>query len=435
MTDRKMRILIINYYYPPVVDAHAYRWEQIARHWITQGHQVEVITSCVHGISNCSVDAGVSVTRVGLIARPTSLSSGSPAPPGLGAKLRAPLVNILRPLYSSLYWPDAMWHWIPSVLFEVIRRKSAKYDLVVSYYPCIGAHLAAAAIKSWINVSELTWIADYGDPFSISKSMPPNNFSLYSRLNKFIERRIARLADFLVFTNESTAAGYEATVSAPEKVRVIPHLVDVGMIYAGARELDRAAPSGAGPLRTTNLLYIGGFHRGIREPDLLFDLVRKLNLNSQHQYILKIYGPSNGFDLSPKDCPQIIYCGMVERKTAIKLMRQADILINVDNKNCVMVPSKVVEYIGTGRPLINLGNEGVQHKALQRYVDSGYAISINGIELSTTELKSVVNFIMRYAGSVAPLDVVEVTLSEYSLQRVGFCYMDILSSTDLFREK
>lgn len=431
MSDRTMQILIINYYYPPVVDAHAYRWEQIARYWVSQGHRVEVITGRALGVLNYSVDDGVRITRVGLIARPTKLSFPRNSTSNIVTGFRTALLNLLRPIYRLLYWPDAMWHWIPSVLFEVLRRRSKKYDLVVSYYPCIGAHVAAAALKNWSKFSNLTWIADYGDPFSTSTTMPPNNFALYRRLNLLLERNFAGAASFCVFTNEDTAAKYRELICPPEKVRVIPHLGDIQNLYAGLR-LSRQTPTGYNDTpQVINLVYIGGFHRGIREPTLLFDLIRQINKNTTNKFNLTIFGPENGFNLTPEDCPYIKYMGVVAREKAIELMREADILINIDNENCVMAPSKLVEYIGTGRPLINLGKKSTEHAALQRYAGSGHAFLLLQSRL-LSDVKSVEKFILNKFYEVAPLDDVMFALKGHTLEAIADDYKNISIKKDQF---
>lgn len=419
-----MHILIINYFYPPVVDAHAYRWEQIARHWITQGHQVDVICGRLHGVPDRGIQAGVNVTRVGFVARPIMHSPAAQSrTKGMRARLTSFLVDALRPLYRKLYWPDAWWHWWPSALREVLGRRHLHYDLVVSYYPCFSAHLAAAALKRWTKSSGLKWVADYGDPFATSLTMPPNNFALYGRLNQLAERYVGRQADMLVFTNESTAAAYHETGVCPQdKLRVIPHLVDVRRLYAGGRCGQRSTRRDAGASHVTHLLYIGGFHRGIREPDLLFDIVRRLNRNAEREYILTIYGPANGFDLSPADCPQIRYEGMIEREKALDLLREADVLVNVDNMNCAMVPSKIVEYIGTGRPLLNLTSGGAGHAAVARYAECRLVLELSRDDLPSDDAGPVAHFLARTAGTVAPLDIVEHVLSGYTLSSVAEQY-------------
>jgi glycosyltransferase involved in cell wall biosynthesis len=418
-----MRVLIINYYYPPVVNAHAYRWEQIARHWVEQGHQVEVITSRVHGVADKSEDAGVRVTRIGVVARPIKYSSTSSLGHRRFSSLLLKLINALRPLYRMFYWPDALWHWAICAALEIFSRRREKYDLIVSYYPCMGAHFAAALYKSCGNYQSAKWIADYGDPFSTSSSMPPNNFKLFGRLNLRTERYIAKTSDILVFTNISTAQAYTEMVATPDKVRVIPHLVDLDRFHAGGENVRSAEHAGAVSRRIVNLLYIGGFHRGIREPDFLFDLIRRLNQCSDNKYILNIFGPENGFDLSPEDCPDIIYGGMIEREKAIDLMRRADILVNVENRNCVMIPSKIVEYIGTGRPILNIKDEGVQHPALDVYIDQGYAMSVSRSDISGDQIDAVENFIFKRIDSSVLLADLEVILAEYMIGHVANKYM------------
>ena len=413
-----MRIFIINYYYPPVVNAHAYRWEQIARHWAAEGYQVEVISGRAIGVKNNYKDAGVSVKRVGLTAMPTGFSSNVNSNSGVIIGLRTSLLKLLRPIYRLLYWPDAMWHWVPSVILEILRRRATKYDLVVSYYPCAGAHLAAAVLKKWTKSAELIWIADYGDPFSTSITMPPNNFSLYRRLNEIFERYLLCSANACVFTNEDTAAKYEGLICQSEKVKVIPHLVDVKKFYAGSCSLSQSAaefPSA----RLINLVYIGGFHREIREPTQLFELMRQLNKETSSVFRLTIYGPENGFNLSPDDCPYIEYKGEIQRGQAVELIGNADILINVDNKNCAMVPSKLVEYIGTGRPLINIGIQGSENLVLQRYVADGHAHLVTPDSLATVGIEPVKEFILSKLGSVAPSQDVLRALSGNTLEVVA----------------
>ncbi len=426
-----MRILIINYFYPPVVDAHAYRWEQIARHWTSQGHRVDVICGRLHGVPDRDIQAGVDVTRVGVVARPLMHSPAAQGPaPGMRARLVSRLVDALRPLYRKLYWPDAWWHWWPGALREVFARRHVDYDLVVSYSPCFGAHLAAAALKRWTRSRGLTWVADYGDPFATSLTMPPNNFALYGGLNQRAERCVGRRADALVFTNEGTATAYrEAGVCPPHKLRVIPHLVDLDRLYAGGRGEPRGTPDEAGAAPATHLLYIGGFHRGIREPDQLFDTVRRLNRNAAREYLLTIYGPSNGFDLSPADCPQIRYQGMIQRDVALDLLRDADVLVNVDNMNCAMVPSKIVEYIGTGRPLLNLTSGGASHEAVARYVARGFGLELTRDDVSFDEEDPVARFLARTAGAVAPLDVVEQVLEGHTLASVAAQYLGLTTAS------
>jgi hypothetical protein len=417
-----LHVLVINYFYPPVVDAQAYRWEQIGKRWAAEGHRVEVITGALKNEPAEEVLAGVRVSRVGWVARESihrpAPETGAARPPS--RRWTSWLVGrVIRPLYRKVYWPDAWWHWLPSLLSSLWQRRHERYDMVVSFCPCFTAHIAGALFMRW-QQHRPTWVMDYSDPFSTSTSMQPNNFALYRRLNHRVERALAGRADAVVFTNSTTLDEYRSVVADHGKMHVIPHLVDMHRLYAGADTTPRAFDA------PVELVYVGGFHRGIREPGLLFDMMRGLEQRCPGRFRLSIYGPANGFDLSPADCPNVRYFGMVARERALDLMRQADVLVNVDNMNCVMVPSKIVELVGTGRPLVHLKENGVEHVALQRYLGLNYAHEVTREQLQADGGASVESFLLEMGGRVAPRTVVEAVLQEFTLSSVADSYQRLL---------
>lgn len=415
-----MKILVVNYYYPPLVDAHAYRWAQIASYWAERGHDVEVITGKVDGVAHEAIESGVRITRVGLVsklAKPAIDTAGPKAP----ANPRQRIMEFLRPLYRLLYWPDASWHWFPGVMNVLLSRKRDNYDLVVSYYPCMAGHAAVGLMKAWSRQSKFAWIADYGDPFSTSDAMQPNNFRLYRRLNRALERTILRLCSALVVTNEGTAQAYAHALGPTDKLTVIPHLVDIDRLYAGAVQARDAEPGEA-----IKLCFIGGFHKNIREPGRLVDLVRKLQHTPGRTVVLDIYGPLNGFqvsELSPPDCPQIRYHGPIAREEAIALLKAADVIVNVDNENCEMTPSKIVECISTGRPILNVSNPQVSYDPLREYENAGYAHSVIDRNLSDGSVIDVRNFLDRCAkAAAASRDIVNGAVGKHNLPSVALRY-------------
>lgn len=418
-----MKILIINYFYPPDDNAHVYRWNQIAKYWVEKGHKVEVFTGGVRGALNKSTESGVQVSRVGVVKRPiqnTSLMLAHDNAKSLNVLNF--ILNFIRPFYRKIYWPDAMWHWMPSILYKIIKSRHEQYDLIVSYYPCMSAHLAVAALRRFSKYPNFEWIADYGDPFSTSPTMQPNNYAVYDRLNKWTERSLSRSANCMVFTNEATANAYSAVLGSQEKIKVIPHLVNINQLYSA--ELRSGCDAGAPVV----LYYIGGFHKNIREPDRLFNLIRGLN-KDEGKYLLKIYGPLNGFspaELAPADCPEIVYLGPIERDKAIEILKTADAILNVDNENCIMTPSKVVDCISTGRPIVNITNKGAAYQPLQAYEKSGYVISVLDEEISDGNVIAVKSFLAKHRqAESAPLIVVQEALKNHALETVANQYLEL----------
>lgn len=422
-----MKILIVNYYYPPTTDAHAYRWAQISQWWARSGHKVDVITGKVHGSNLNTVEDEVNITRVGFIpkANPTISNFGSPQT-SVNRVLK-PIVNYLRPYYRKIYWPDALWYWFPAVLFEVIKRRNIKYDLVVSYYPCFSALLAVAALKYFHQKSgsDFRWIIDYGDPFCASETWQPNNYKLYNKINITIERRFSKSAT-LVFSNEATATAYRNKLLSEKDFTVIPHLANIREFYSR----NYVSPLNIKKNEIT-LCYVGSFHKNIREPFRLFDLVRKLNAKAPIRYILHLFGPENEFDMSPSDCPEIKYHGPIERKKALGVLGCADFIINVDNKNCVMTPSKIVECISTGRPIINISNNLTKYKPIENYTNAGYSISVTDDVISNEIVEKVKFFVDSHQrlGETASLDIVKKSLYGHEVEYVAEKYMNLITQT------
>ena len=417
-----MNILIINYFYPPIADAHAFRWEQISKHWASQGHHVEVITGRVRNLEKTQVEHGVHVTRVGWLQKPdphTSKISSTSIQPSRPGWLKLSLMSV----YRRLYWPDSAWHWIPGVCLEVLRRRRSHFDLVISYYPCFGAHIAGAILKRMAKPPGFVWMIDYGDPFSVSTAMYPNNYPLFRRLNVAAERFIVNHADQVILTNDETARTYTTTFSKPRVTHVLPHLVDVENLYS-----NNEAPC-ADNRKNVVLTYVGGFHRAVRRPDRLFDLIRKLNSLDAGNITLLIYGPLNGFapeELAPPDCAQIIYKGPVARTQALRLIRDAEFLVNVDNNDCIMTPSKIVEYIGTGNKILSVSNSEAAYEPLERYVGQGFAVSLKSPTISDADVNAAWAFLYStHLTSKASRAIVEDILAAHTLEEVAGAYLNL----------
>jgi glycosyltransferase involved in cell wall biosynthesis len=417
-----MKVLIINYYYPPVVGAHCYRWHQIAQHWNKAGHEVHVVTSKVAGLPSMRDESGITVCRTGLVAQ-KALVRGSLVMASSGKKsLRTRFLDFLRPLYRKLYWPDAMFHWLPFALWQMWKRRNTSYDVVVSYYPVFASALSAWFYRKVSKDASFAWIADYGDPFSTSESMPPNNYALYRRLNIFTERFVAREIDVIVLTSAETMAGYlSAGIARADKLEVIPSLVDVDLFYAKEK-----VAVGADFSAEIHLVYIGALHRNIREPGILYELVAALN-DSQAgpRIVLDMYGPNNGVETAPEGNSWVRYHGPVVREDAIALMRGAHVLVDIGNDNCSMIPSKITEYVATGKAILAMRGNGRSHPAMTRYGDYGRVLAVDKHRWEAADLEAVRHFIVETAGTCVERALVDDVLDSFVLTGVALRYENV----------
>ena len=413
-----MKILILNFYHTPTTDAHAYRWSQIACHYAKQGHEVEVITGKIVGAPDVEKLCCVDIKRIGLIRKKTveGLNYGLSS---LLSRTKLGVINFLRPIYRKLYWPDASWHWTPSALKEVFVRRNNHYDIVVSYYPCFGAHLAAWFLKKISKFPNFKWIVDYGDPFCASDTWQPNNYALYNKLNCFVERRFSEIGKMVV-TNEETREAYLKRLGSDTSITVFPHLVDVNAFYS--RNYKHQERDGGG----INWLYVGAFHPGIREPHRLIDLVRALNQRGNVKVYLDMYGPANGFDLNPENCPEIKHWGYLDRELAIERLQKTDFIVNVDNENCIMTPSKIVECMAAGRPIINIANPETHYAPLKAYEDLGYAYSLSEEKNDEPMLQKIEQFILLHMqGNTARKEDVRSVLNAHLMETIASDYLNL----------
>ena len=67
---------------------------------------------------------------------------------------------------------------------------------------------------------------DIGDPFCFLIQSPPNNFLIYNRLNKFIERKYFSIADYISVTTSETKSEYlKLFPEIDRKIIVIPPIL------------------------------------------------------------------------------------------------------------------------------------------------------------------------------------------------------------------
>src|SRR5690606_2738403 len=295
------------------------------------------------------------------------------------------VLNMLRPVYRTVYWPDAVYHWLPFLFFQLWKRRHKKYDVIVSYYPMFESLIGGWLWMRMNRNGDTRWIVDYGDPFSISDSQRPNNYAIYRKLNFFVERSVLRSASAVVMLQDNLAARYLAAgLVEREKLHVIPHVVDIDSFYAGEASGVRENK------KEIRVVYVGALHKDIREPGKLDLLFKQLNLDdSRQKIVLDMFGRTGGIDVHWSDVPQIRHYGLVSREEASRQMSGADVLLIIGNDNCDMVPSKLTEYVATGRAIISFQGNAPGDESIKRYAKYGRVMEIDKHDPSSWDVDSI----------------------------------------------
>lgn len=364
-----MRILIVSHSYRPHLSPRALRWSAIAEYWVRQGHDVDVIAAWFPGMTREETVDGVQVWRVGgslserlrnrLQETDRSNKRSIKNKMSAGGSLRAGLRHLLRIVHDQtwrkMYWPDCSCLWY----FSAVRKGLAlvpqqHYDVLISSSHPFTGHLIGLQIKKQFD--SIPWIVDVGDPFCFERIVPTNNLLFYNRLNYIAEKKVFAAADAISVTNDVTGEIYaELFPNSAARIRVIPPLLRSNVESASS---DRLFPQD-GILR---LSFIGRLHEKIRAPDcLLSTFQRLLKTEIGERLQLHFFGPLNRCEhfFSPYESligKQLFLHGPVSHETARQVMVETDFLVNLGNWTTYQLPSKVVEYANSGKPILNFAN-------------------------------------------------------------------------------
>lgn len=362
-----MKVLVVTHEYAPALNPRAFRWSTVAEALAARGHQVDVVARAIPGVPGHEERNGVSVHRVGggatesLRRRLAGAHAHAPAPAGRnGAAPASPrkAAGVLKWVHDrtwkQLYWPDYAVLWYPAAVRHARELLSdGGYDRLVSVSHPFTGHWVGLALKE--ARPGLPWLVDVGDPFAFIEGTPVNNVRLYEGRNYRAERKVLRVASVVSVTTGPTLARYaRAFPESADKLVVVPPLFAPPSRNGANGRFLPGAPD------RVRMVFVGTLYRDLRSPEPLLRLFRAL-LDTAPGAGLELHfvGMMNGCEdvLAPYAglMGDRIFChGTVPRESALRAMREADVLVNLGNASGYQLPSKVVEYVSTGRPVLNL---------------------------------------------------------------------------------
>ncbi|MCU1000471.1 MULTISPECIES: glycosyltransferase [Stenotrophomonas] len=352
-----LRILVCAHDFHPIQSPQSIRVTQLVSELANRGHDVQVMTRTrgagaawtdnplgiqVHRTSPGGMESIIdAASRVKRRLRPTKASTGHFAPSmptttseGLNWKGRT--VAWLRSMLDAGVFPDGRSRWVRGA----IRRGRA---LLRSWSPhvIIGSHEPAAGLmvaSSLSRISGIPFIAELGDP--VLTSYTPQR---WKNASLELERQVCRGAAEIVVTSEATASLLHARhgpLIAP--CSVIPQGFPAAV--SGMPDVVRASGGMA-------MVYTGRFYP-FRDP---MPLVRAVLATPG--CTLTIAGPGLPPELAAarEMHPDVLrFVGSLSHAQSLELQRGADVLINIGNAGMTQIPGKLLEYLGSGRPVLHL---------------------------------------------------------------------------------
>ncbi len=362
-----MKILIICHSYFPELTPRAFRWTAIAEELFRLGHHVVVI--CGRGTSTTEREClnGVEIHRTGSNARglvkrwlrleATLAPAIASTTVGTPVSIRSRMGRLFKLAYhhtvGKILWPDSAAFWYYSALKRAHEiQQQSRADVMVSVSLPYTAHLVGYKLKRYYSIN---WLVDIGDPFSFMTETPVNNTVLFRGLNTRSESSVLGLADAVAVTNEETLRKYLKYFDTmqPNKITVIPPVFvqptsSDGLIYSDAKS------------NKIRLVFAGTLYRSIRNPSALLKFFRNLlAISMSEQFELHFYGVINDCETCFNEYidlidSKIFIHGLISRDKALRAMQEANILVNLGNSTAYQLPSKVIEYMIMGKPVLNI---------------------------------------------------------------------------------
>ncbi|MCD9027306.1 glycosyltransferase [Luteimonas sp. BDR2-5] len=378
-----MRILLIAYEFPPSPSPQSLRWLYLTRELARLGYQVHVLTVDLpmqtSGLSALPTKATVHRTPggpisalVGMLARRQAAKQAGPESMMLAENVLLAGPVAAEPMMAALALPAVRLNWKGRIAGTVIVALSRMFALWPLFPDARGAWFRSAcrALSSLVEEIRpdlvvtshepattlelglllkrrfgLPWIADLGDP--VLADYTPRRWRSRSRK---LERQVLANADGVTVTSIGTRE-----LLLQRHAPFVRGVIEV--LPQGFDDSDAVAseppPADFFDVERLELLYTGSFYR-FRRPESLIEAVAKVpqvRLN-----VATIVIPAWLESMLESIPGQVRLLGFLPHTAALALQRRADVLVNIANDNSYQVPGKVYEYLGSGRPILHIGN-------------------------------------------------------------------------------
>ena len=350
MNNKEGRILLVAYSYPPLQDPQSIRWFNFSNLLAQKGYKIDVITiklpDSLIKSNKFRLHSNITVFRIfpgplENIAYNLKAKIGTDEVGNLlkRQKRRFRLLKTgywsIRKIMNNILIGGLRTEWLPFCLNFLKSIDISKYSVLITSQEPFVDSLIGLSIKK--KNPDLRWIADMGDIL-----LSPYYPKWRQKADIHVEKRIMKNTDRVILTNKNAlklvSKRYDMET---DKFAIItqgfsPYAADSHKKHKNMR---------------FTLFFAGSFYKGFREPDSLIEALSAVDANIK----FVIAGTNEFFmDRFEAIADKIEFLGLVPYFESLKLQRKADILVNISNKQLYQVPGKFFEYLGSGRPILDI---------------------------------------------------------------------------------
>lgn len=234
---------------------------------------------------------------------------------------------------------------------DEVSNNGSNIDCLISISFPIESHIAATVFNK--KHPDVKWITYTTDPFAFNEANPIE-YGKQSRAAK-LEGEAFRNADFNIVTEELVRNLRDDYQINESKIIPFPYLVSD--LYPNRTEHK---------FEKLSALFAGTCYYYIRNPKILFDLFALLPEIKLDMYVTGDRLCRRMF--KEKHSSNIKINAVVPRDKYIQLIEDSDIMINISNTIKLQAPSKLLELVSSGKPIINFYyNQDAGYRVIERY--------------------------------------------------------------------
>ena len=355
MTEKK--ILIVSRSFYPINSPRSFRATELVKEFARQGHDVTLLTLKNEEYHNVfEREYGVSIKDFGPLRFPDiELNSKN--------RFKYLLRRIWRRgLHLFLEYPDI------ELMYRVKRalEKESGYDLLISIAVPHPIHWGVAWARNEEKPIARIWAADCGDPYMGAKLDSFNKLFYF----QVFEKWFCRNADVITVPIEDAREGYYDKFH--DKIKVIPQGFKFDEITTFPhRGSDNAVPTFG---------YAGSLIPNGRDPREFLEYL--VSQKKDFKFILYTKTTALIEPFLERSDDRIIIKDYVPRKKLLEQLSKMDFLVNFENSSKLMMPSKLIDYYLTGRPVLSVSSSGINKDVIDQFLNGDYTnkYKFNGMD-------------------------------------------------------
>ena len=342
---KNKKILVVSHQFLPYVSPRTTRWSLLIDELINRGNEVTVLT----GTNPENIEKNYKILYFGNKQFSSNInkirqSSKNSSNNSIKKISYSVLKKIYRFLFKTFSWPDYAMFWA----FTIYKnRKSIEnnFDIIISVSLPFTSHLCAYILKKRISAE---WYMDIGDPFTLKINSPENNKIIYYYFNKFFERKFYQNASKIIFTHNEVAELHKKKFKIDQSKIVIGY--PIALLNKDIIKNSLSFNYENTPLK---IGYFGAFTKSVREPNnYIINIANSLDDEIKHEWY--IHNESKKFFSSIKNISSHQFLDILPRELALETMvSKMHVLLSIGNFNKYQMPSKVVEYLSLGKPVLH----------------------------------------------------------------------------------